>query len=125
MDRLLTNASGRYIALTFRKEISIPAPPIAIPEPNREEDSRDWTPHPLVGPARAGLTSTKNYAKAGLWLVGRDVLRLHKRHQHEPRSQSHWNDALAANSKLDRWYSDLNSRLENLHGAPMHVFALQ
>ncbi|CAK3963921.1 Nitrogen assimilation transcription factor nirA [Lecanosticta acicola] len=111
--------------LTFKKHplLSWP-PPIGIPEPNRDEDSKEWQPFPSLGPSRPSVISTKNHAKTNLWRIGNNILPLHARYGNTLTSESHWNDAKGLYAELCHWHSTLNPRLGNLHGAPPHVFAL-
>lgn len=119
--------SNRMHLMTYphHEQLLDEPPPVGIPDIEKEQDSKEWTPFPLQMPSRPGLMSSQRFARALLWQTGSKILILHQRHQETPRCEEHWHDALELFEELQSRRKALNGRLGVLHGAPPHVFSLQ
>lgn len=107
------------------EQLLLDPPPVDLPEIEKEQDSKEWTPFPLQMPSRPGLLSSQRVARAMLWRTGSKIRTLHQRYKDTPRSEKHWHDALELFEELQSRRKALNGRLGILHGAPPHVFSLQ
>lgn len=71
------------------------------------------------------MSSSKAHAQAALWRIGNLILPIHRKHESEPLSEAHWDEAVSVHHELERWRRELNPRLNVLHAAPPHVLWLQ